>query len=155
MKLPYRSHVEQNIDNHQVGYVDTYIGTDGRGTVTVMFSNGKQWAGNTFAATTRFIANDGTVLLTVYQVKGLDGSYMGRAREGTVTNAIELSPDDVARFRALDVKLVALNDGVDVGQVAENLRKHAERFVGSIVKFIPTRASPPPLHERVGILNAL
>jgi hypothetical protein len=112
--FPYRYHTEQNIDNHQVGFVDVVVNGDGSGTVTARFSNGKQLAGNTFAAETVFAAADGVPLLSVRQTKGLDGSWGGHAREGSVINPIHLNPEQLRLFDHVEVqRMRALNDGIE------------------------------------------
>ncbi len=111
--LPYKFHTEQNIDNHQVGYVDVVVNADGSGAVTAKFSNGQQIRGNTFAAETALVDKDGHALLVVRQTKGLDGSWGGHAREGTVTNTFQLSPEKLQAFdRVVEGQMRALNDGI-------------------------------------------
>jgi hypothetical protein len=114
-RFPYMIHKEQNIDNHQIGYVDVLLNADGTGTVTARFSNGKQWAGNTFAAKTRFVTADGKKLLSIHQKKRLDGSWGGQAREGSVTRTIHLTPEQLRAFDHVEVgRMVAMYDGLNL-----------------------------------------
>lgn len=144
--FPYRAHIEQNIDHHQVGYVDVYLTQSGAGTVDVKFSNGKQWAGNTFAAETTFVGKDGRRLAVVRQTKGLDGSFGGRAREGNVHNDIQLSADEVAQFDHVETRMRALGDGItleDVKRVLGTVNDAAKVIIGGDVLGKVTRPRAP------------
>jgi hypothetical protein len=111
--FPYHYHKEQNIDAHQIGYVDVVLNPDGTGWVTATFSNGKQWAGNKFAAETSLVSADGTKLDCIRQTKRLDGSWGGQARESSVTTEIRLTPEQLRRFDHVEVaQMIALYDGL-------------------------------------------
>jgi hypothetical protein len=111
--LPYRLHREQNIDNHQVGYLDVVVNPDGSGVVVAKFSNGKQYAGNTFAVESALMNANKMPLMVFRQTKGLDGSWGGHAREGEVTIPFKLTPEQLQAFDHVEVgPMRALNDGI-------------------------------------------
>jgi hypothetical protein len=111
--LPYTMHREQNIDNHQVGYLDARIDPDGTVVVVAKFSNGKQIAGNTFAVETALMTTNNTPLFVIRQTKGLDGSWGGHAREGQVVTTFKMTPDQLRQFDHVEVsQMRALNDGI-------------------------------------------
>jgi hypothetical protein len=113
--FPYFYHAEQNIDNHQIGYVDVVLKADGTGWIKVTFSNGKQWAGNRFVARTVFMSADGRQLLCIRQTKTLEGSWTGHAREGSVTKAIHLTPEQLQAFdHAEVVEMATLYNGITI-----------------------------------------
>jgi len=124
---PYRLHREQNIDTHQVGWIDLTIDAQGHGSLTQSWSNGKQISGNTFYGVVALRGKDAKVLYSDKQTKGLDGSWGGHAREGHVTTTFTLTPDQMAAFDHVDLKMGTMycgtqltsvqfkNDGVDVG----------------------------------------
>jgi hypothetical protein len=130
--LPYSAHREQNIDNHQVGYVDLTVNENGNATLTAKFSNGKQWSGNNFYAITALRAKDGGVLRAVLQEKGLDGSFGGRAREGSDTQTFTLTKDQLAALDHIDVQMGVRNCGTEIiemhglNDVTFSVRKCAE-----------------------------
>lgn len=109
---PHKFHVEQNIDKHQVGYIDGTIAESGKVSLTAKFSNGKQWAGNNFYSITRFVGKNGEVLHAVIQEKGLDGSFGGRAREGSVSNEFVLSSNQLENLDRIDVRMGVRNCGL-------------------------------------------
>ncbi len=109
VEFPFRHHQEQNIDKHQVGYVDIVIDAEGRGTVTYKWSNGKQWSGNTFYSVVVFLDKKGDIVYSDRQTKGLDGSFGGRAREGSVATPFTLSKEQMAAFDHVAVKMGAEN----------------------------------------------
>jgi hypothetical protein len=111
---PYRTHIEQNIDHHQVGWIDVAIEATGKVSITAVFSNGKQFAGNNFYSIATFLGKDGAVLHSVLQEKGLDGSWGGRAREGRVTSEFTLSPEKLADFNRIALKMGTRNCGLKV-----------------------------------------
>jgi hypothetical protein len=112
-QLPSFFHQEQNIDNHQIGYVDVTLKADGMGWIRATFSNGQQWRWNRFGAETVFLSADGKQLLCIRQTKALEGSWTGHAREGSVTRAIHLTPEQLQAFDHVEVrKIIALDDGL-------------------------------------------
>jgi hypothetical protein len=96
--FPYSYHAEQNIDEHQVGYVDVVVNANGSGVVTTKFSNGQQIRGNTFSSAIGFYGAEDKPFLVVVETKGLDGSLGGPAREGTVSENIQLTQDQLRDF---------------------------------------------------------
>jgi hypothetical protein len=96
---PYRCHQEQNIDTHQVGWIDLTLDAQGHGSLTDSWSNGKQTSGNTFYAVV-LVGKDGKVVYSDKQTKGLDGSWGGLAREGQVTTNFTLTKGTGRRFRS-------------------------------------------------------
>jgi hypothetical protein len=115
--FPYRLHQEQNIDSHQVGWIDLAIDAEGHGSLTQSWSNGKQTSGNTFYGIVALRAKDGTVLYTDKQTKGLDGSWGGHAREGHVTTAFTLNSERRAEFDHVDLKMGTMNCGMELTSV--------------------------------------
>jgi hypothetical protein len=113
--FPYHYHTEQNIDSHQDGYVDVTINADGSGMVTTKFSNGQQVRGNTFSSATGLYGSDGKPFLVIVETTGLDGSLGGRAREGSISQNVQLTPEQVKDFdHAGLIKMAALCDGIDL-----------------------------------------
>jgi hypothetical protein len=110
----YVRHIEQEIDTHQVGWIDVDVRLDGKVTLHAGFSNGKQWAGNNFYAITTFRGKDGKVIKSVSQAKGLDGSMMGHAREGDVTNTFMLTPSELLNFDHVEFQAGVTNCGMEV-----------------------------------------
>jgi hypothetical protein len=81
---PYKLHQKQNIDTHQVGWVDLMIDAQGHDSLTDSWSNGKRTSGNTFYAIVVLVGKDGKAIHSDKQMKGLDGSWGGRSDlEGT------------------------------------------------------------------------
>jgi hypothetical protein len=111
---PYRTHIEQNIDHHQSGWIDVVIDETGKVSITAGFSNGKQFAGNNFYSIATLLAKDGSVLHSVLQEKGLDGSWGGHARESRVTNEFTLTPEKLANFDRIALKMGTRNCGMKV-----------------------------------------
>jgi hypothetical protein len=111
---PYKTHIEQNIDNHQVGWIDLDIAATGEVAVTASFSNGKQWSGNNFYSITRFRGKDGTLIKSVLQEKGLDGSGGGHAREGRVTNNFAFTSEQLANFDHVELQMGVRNCGMEL-----------------------------------------
>jgi hypothetical protein len=112
---PFQIHQEQNIDSHQVGWIDLAIDPSGKGSLTAGFSNGKQWAGNNFYAITALRGKDGAVIWATIQEKGLDGSGMGHAREGRVTTNFALTKEQLDNFDHVElVKVGVRNCGMRV-----------------------------------------
>jgi len=112
--LAFTHHQEQNIDNHQVGWIDIAIDPDGHGTLTHSWSNGKQIAGNTFYSVVALVRKDGTVIYSDKQEKGIDGSWFGSAREGHVTTNFTLKKDDLDAIDHVLHKMGAMNCGVQL-----------------------------------------
>jgi hypothetical protein len=132
--FPYSYHAEQNIDESQVGYVDVVIDADGNGSVSTKFSNGQQIRGNTFSSATGFYAADGKLLLVVVETKGLDGSLGGRAREGTVSENVQLTPDQLKVFdHAGLIKMAALCDGIDLKCMS---LKKVQKWLGPVIEAV-------------------
>ncbi|TCM65754.1 hypothetical protein [Rhizobium sp. BK068] len=147
--FPFRFHHEQEIDRHQIGYVDVVIAPDGAGSVTTKFSNGKQFAGNTFAAETALLDNNQQAILVFRLVKGLDGSWGGHAREGSATSTFKLTAEQMARFNHVEVgQMRALNDGI----TPETWNK-IWSAVGTVIQIIQEDRSPEPpqgfMHDRM------
>ena len=92
---PFKFFREQNIDNHQVGHVALTIDPLGAGTLEDFWSNGKKVAGNTFYAIVVLISKDGKAVWSDKETKGLDGSFGGRAREGSVTKKFHLTKEQM------------------------------------------------------------
>jgi hypothetical protein len=114
--LPYHFHAEQNIDQHQVGYLDVTMNADGSGVVHTKFSNGKRVAGNTFASATGFYGKDANPFMIVVQTKGLDGSLLhnGATQEGDVQQDVHLTPEQLGEFdHVQSLGMRALCDGID------------------------------------------
>jgi hypothetical protein len=107
-------HREQNIDHRQVGYVDVTIAPNGAVAITTKFSNGKQISGNNFYAVTQFVGKDKTIIKAVIQEKGLDGSWFGRAREGSVTNTFMMTPAELENFADISTRMGVRNCGLEV-----------------------------------------
>ena len=106
VNLPYSKHFEAKIDKKQYGYTDISINSDGKVTVNTMFSNGKRQDGDTFYAMTLFKDAKGQIVGSVFQVKGVNASGGGKAREAR----------DVYRFklnskRAVDITSVTVSYG--------------------------------------------
>lgn len=112
LREPAKYKYEQNIDRNQVAYLDVVIQPDGTTSVTTMWSNGKQWAGNNFYSVVKFMSKDGKIITYVTQQKGLDGSGGGRARRGSETNGIKLTADQLAAFDRIEWKAGAKNCGL-------------------------------------------
>jgi hypothetical protein len=125
--LPYKFHDEQRIDRRQYGYTDVTVDRAGVATFTTKFSNGKQWDGDHFFA--RIVLRDaaGRPVAAVEQKKGLNGSFGGKAREGSVTNKLRLTPGQWARVRSVKVEM-GHYDAIDDAKVWEALRKLAEAW---------------------------
>lgn len=111
-RKPYQTHMEQNIDNHQVGWIDLTINKGGQGTLTATFSNGKQWAGNNFYSITSLRRKNDSIIYAVLQEKGLDGSGMGHAREGSVTNEFTLSKEQFDDLDHVAIQMGVRNCGM-------------------------------------------
>jgi hypothetical protein len=115
MTYPYHLHQEQNIDDHQVGWIDLDINSNGTGLLTASFSNGKQIAGNNFYSIAVLRRKDGTIIdHPILQEKGLDGSWGGHAREGHVTNTLTLNAEQLASFDHVELKMGVRNCGMTV-----------------------------------------
>jgi hypothetical protein len=112
--FPIKVHREQEIDRHQVGWIDVTIQDSGKVVVAGGFSNGKQLAGNNFYGITSFVRKDGSVIHNVLQEKGLDGSWGGHAREGRVTNEFTMTPEQLAEFDHITYRAGVRNCGMKV-----------------------------------------
>jgi hypothetical protein len=106
---PYKLHQEQNIDTHQVGWIDLTIDAQGHASLTDSWSNGKQTSGNTFYAIVVLVGKDGKVVYSDKQTKGLDGSGFGHAREGHVATSFTFSKEQLDEFDHVALKMGAMN----------------------------------------------
>jgi hypothetical protein len=111
---PYKLHEEQNIDTHQVRWIDLTIDAQGHGVLIDSWSNGKQTSGNTFYAIVVLVGKDGRVIYSDKQTKGLDGSAGGHAREGHVTTNFILSKQQLEDFDRVALKMGAMNCGMEL-----------------------------------------
>jgi hypothetical protein len=102
---PYKLRMEQNIDSHQVGWLDLTIDAHGRSNLTDSWSNGKRTSGNTFYAIVVLVGKDGKVLYSDKETMGLDGSWGGRAREGHVTTNFTLTKEQMNEFDHVVLKM--------------------------------------------------
>jgi len=114
VEYPFRFFQEQNIDTHQVGHVKVDIDADGNGVLEDFWSNGKQISGNTFYAIVVLVSKNGEVVWANKQTKGLDGSFGGHAREGTVTTKFQLTKEQMASVDHVAFKLGATNCGMEL-----------------------------------------
>jgi hypothetical protein len=114
VQYPYNFHQEQNIDDHQVGWIDVKIDAQGRGTLTHSWSNGKRTSGNTFYSVVIFANKDGKVVYADKQTKGLDGSWYGPAREGRVTTQLRLTKEQMDEFDHIELKMGAMYCGLEL-----------------------------------------
>jgi hypothetical protein len=57
------------------------------------------------------------VIRAVLQEKGLDGSWGGHAREGRVTNEIQLTPEELANFDHIEYQAGVRNCGLQVTEM--------------------------------------
>lgn len=114
IEYPFRFFQEQNIDTHQVGHVKVDIDGDGNGILEDFWSNGKQMSGNTFYAIVLLVSKNGDVVWANKQTKGLDGSFGGHAREGSVTTNFKLSKEQMASVDHLAFKLGTTNCGMEL-----------------------------------------
>jgi hypothetical protein len=113
--FPYRYHAEQNIDQHQVGYLDVTVSADGSGVVHTKFSNGQQVRGNTFSSATGFYGSATEPFLVIVQTKGLDASLGGKPREGDEETPIKLTPEQIKEFDHVQlIGMRAMCDGIDL-----------------------------------------
>jgi len=117
VQYPYKLHQEQNIDTHQVGWIDLAIDPQGHGSLTYSWSNGKQTSGNTFYGIVALWDKNGQVLYSDKQTKGLDGSWGGHAREGHVTTGFTLNAEQLAGFDHVGLKMGAMNCGLELSSV--------------------------------------
>jgi hypothetical protein len=111
---PYKLHQEQNIDTHQVGWVDLTIDPQGNGSLIDGWSNGKHTSGNTFYAIVVLVGKDGKVVWSNKQTKGLDGSWGGHARRGYASANFTLSKEQMEMFDHVALKMGAMNCGMDL-----------------------------------------
>jgi hypothetical protein len=114
LSFPYKNHIEQNIDHHQVGWIDIKIDQSGKGRLVTSFSNGKQIAGNEFWGLTTLHDANGKPVKKFLAEKGLDGSWGGHAREGHVEKRFQLTPDEMARVHRVTIKMGVRNCGFHV-----------------------------------------
>ena len=112
--FPYKAHQEQNIDTHQVGWIDLTIDAQGHATLTDSWSNGKQTSGNTFYAIVVLVGKDGKVIHSDKQTRGLDGSWGGHAREGHVTTTFSLDKAQTDNFDHIVLKMGVMNCGMEL-----------------------------------------
>jgi hypothetical protein len=117
LTYPLTYHAEQNIDEHQAGWIDISIDENGNGALKDSWSNGKQVAGNTFYAIVAFRATDGSVIWSDKEEKGLDPSWWGHAREGNVTKNFSLNKEQMASLDHFDLKMGAMNCGLELSSV--------------------------------------
>jgi hypothetical protein len=111
---PYKFHQEQNIDTHQVGWIDVAIDAQGHGLLTHNWSNGKRTSGNTFYSIVVFANKDGKQIYADKQTKGIDGSWGGHAREGHVSTHFDLNAQQMADFDHVVLKMGTMNCGVEL-----------------------------------------
>ena len=111
---PYKLHQEQNIDTHQVGWIDLTIDPQGHGSLTDSWSNGKQSSGNIFYAIVVLVTKDGHVVWSNKQTKGIDGSFGGHAREGHVPLSFALDQDQMAMFDHVTLKIGVTQCGMEL-----------------------------------------
>jgi hypothetical protein len=114
---PYKLHQEQNIDTHQVGWIDLTIDAQGHGNLIYSWSNGKQTSGNTFYGIVAFWDKNGKVVYSNKQTKGLDGSWGGHAREGHVTTSFTLDKQQLADVDHVGLKMGAMNCGMELSSI--------------------------------------
>lgn len=132
--FPYHYQAQQNIDRHQIGYLDVVVDGGGHGVVTTKFSNGQQIRGNTFASATGFYAHNGKPFLIVVETKGLDGSLGGHAREGTVSRPVQLSPEQLKAFdHARLIGMRALCNGIDFKCMSIS---KIQKWIGPVIKMV-------------------
>jgi hypothetical protein len=108
---PFSFKQEQNIDTHQVGHVKINIDKDGNGTLEDFWSNGKQFSGNTFYAAVGLADKQGHGVWKDTEFKGLDGSFAGHAREGSVVKNFKLTKEQMESFDHVYFKLGTVNCG--------------------------------------------
>lgn len=113
-QLPFKWHAEQNIDTHQIGYLDVSIDQGQTVVMTANFSNGQKISGNNFYSLAKFVSADGKVIKSVLQEKGLDGSLFSRAREGSVTNSFNLTAQELATLDHIETKFGVMNCGMEL-----------------------------------------
>jgi len=111
---PFKFFQEQNIDTHQVGHVRIEIDSNGHGTLEDFWSNGKQLSGNTFYAIVALASKSGDVVWANKQTKGLDGSFGGHAREGSVNTGFQLTKEQMAAVDHVVFKLGTVNCGMEL-----------------------------------------
>jgi hypothetical protein len=111
---PYKIHLEQNIDTHQVGWIDLTIDSQGHASLTDSWSNGKHTSGNTFYAIVVLVGKDGKPIRSDKQTKGLDGSWGGHAREGHVTTTFILDEAQRENFDHIALKMGVMNCGMEL-----------------------------------------
>src|SRR5262249_28559726 len=140
---PFQIHQEQNIDNHQVGWIDLAIDPSGNGSLTAGWSNGAQWRGNNFYAITALRGKDGAVIWATIQEKGLDGSGMGHAREGRETTNFALSKEQLDNFDHVELKMGVRNCGMRVIEM-HNLNDWTFTTKPCEVPDTPKTAPAPP-----------
>jgi hypothetical protein len=110
----FSAHREQEIDQSQFGYVDISINPSGKGTVRYKWSNGKRLAGNNFYSIVALVGKDNKPIWSDKQVKGLDGSMGGKARQGEVTAQISIDPAQVLQITNVLFKTGVENCGYEV-----------------------------------------
>jgi hypothetical protein len=113
-QYPFQFFQEQNIDNHQVGHVKIDIDDQGTGKLEGFWSNGQKINGNTFYAIVALADKDRNVIWSDKETKGLDGSWFGHAREGTVTKDFTLNKDQMNALDHVVFKLGVLNCGLEL-----------------------------------------
>ena len=111
---PYKLHQEQNIDTHQVGWIDLTIQAQGYANLTVNWSNGKRTSGNTFYAIVVLVGKDGKAIHSDKQTKGLDGSWGSHAREGHVTTSVFLNKEQMDNFDHVALRMGVMNCGMEL-----------------------------------------
>ena len=113
-QLPYNWHIEQNIDQHQIGYLKVSIDSSNRVTLVSKFSNGQKVSGNNFYSIVKFVSHGGKTLKVVILQKGLDASVFGHAREGTVTDTFLMNSRDVSDLDHIETKFGVRNCGLEL-----------------------------------------
>lgn len=114
--LPFSQHLEQEIDRHQVAYADVMIAPDGSGVANYKWSNGQQIRGNNFYTYLVLVTKDNKPVWTDKQMKGLDGSWGGHAREGEVKTSFHLSEEQLSAIDHVIMKSGTVNCGLEMIQ---------------------------------------
>lgn len=112
--LPFSQRVEQEIDRHQVAYADIRVAPDGNGVANYKWSNGQQIRGNNFYTYVALVTKDNKPVWTDKQMKGLDGSWGGHAREGEVQTSFHLSEEQQKAIDHVVMKSGAVNCGLEM-----------------------------------------
>lgn len=88
--LPFAAGESARLDRKQDAVTNVTISKGGVVTVTSRFSNGRRYDGDNFASTVTVYSESGQILATLRLAKGLNGTYGGRTRVGTVKASKQL-----------------------------------------------------------------